>query len=463
MIETVKNWCDKHHLLEYDDNILLACSGGPDSLALVDIFSQLQPIYNLNLAVGHLDHMFRGQASADDAAFVERFCRERGIVCYLEKVDVADYAAKHSLSAEEAARLVRYDFLRKTAVKFGNAKIATGHHRDDQAETVLLHLLRGAGSTGIAGIRPQSCGIIRPLLANTRHEIEAYCQQRHLAVRIDATNLEPCCTRNKIRLLLLPELERSYNPAVKDSLCRSAELVGVEHDFVHNYAEQLYHKLASSRDNDVIQFELDKFAQLHLALQREILRLALEKLRGNLKGISFYHIEKAVAFMLEGRTGTTLELPGNLRLIRKAHVVQMVIKRNNTETISKALCPVEIKVPGKTVISELSMVVETAVYDTYQQPIGKNEIVCDLSMLQLPLYLRSRQVGDRFYPVGLNGSKKIKDFFIDAKIDRDQRDKIPLLCDQHDIIWIVGLRQAAKGKVTSKTDSYVLMRFSQAN
>ncbi|MBP2633369.1 MAG: tRNA(Ile)-lysidine synthase [Firmicutes bacterium] len=452
MLEKVKCYCDQNGLLKQGDTILVACSGGPDSLALVDVLLKLKEAYQIEISVAHFDHMFRGAESQADAAFVAEFCNKNKIDYYQKTFDVPAYIKKTGLSPEEAARIVRYDFLREVAKSLGNASIATGHHKDDQAETVLIHLFRGAGSSGIGGIRPISHGIIRPLLSVTRQEIEEYCQNSQLVPRIDSTNAEPYYLRNRIRLQLLPELMEKFNPAIKDALCKSAEIIGAEHEFIRQSVEVIWQDLIFQEDEAVV-FNREKLNRLHIAQKRELFRIAIEKKQGHLRGISFMHVEKMIVLSEKGFVGTHIELPGNL--IFKCSYQQMILSVAQGSGEKPDNLHVMLDLQGDTYIPELNLTVQGELTDSLMNPSGINSVVFDFEQLVPPLFIRFRQTGDRFHPSGMEGSKKLKDFFIDCKVERQKRDTVPLLCDQRGILWISGYRQSVFGRVSEKTKKFL--------
>lgn len=452
MLEKVKCYCDQNGLLKQGDTILIACSGGPDSLALVDVLLKLKEVYQLELAVAHVDHMFRGAESQADAAFVAEFCKKNKVAYYQKTFDVPAYIKKTGLSPEEAARIVRYDFLRNVAKSLGNANIATGHHKDDQAETVLIHLFRGAGSSGIGGIRPISHGIIRPLLSVTRKEIEEYCKNSQLVPRIDSTNAEPYYLRNRIRLQLLPDLMEKFNPAIKDAICKSAEIIGAEHDFIRQSIESIWEDLIS-REKEVFIFNREKLNDLHIAQKRELFRMAIEKKQGHLRGISFMHVEKMIVLSEKGFVGTHIELPGNL--VFKCNYQQMILSSVKVSVDKSDILYAMLDLQGDTYIPALKLTMQSELTDAPMKPSGINSVVFDFEQLVPPLFIRFRQTGDRFHPSGMKGSKKLKDFFIDCKLERQKRDKVPLLCDQKGILWIGGYRQSEFGRVSEKTKKFL--------
>lgn len=454
MLEKVKNFCRRRQLFAAGDTVLAACSGGPDSLALVDILTKLADEFNIRLAVAHLDHMIRGEASAGDERFVASFCASRNLRYFYRKEDVPAYRRRFALSLEEAARAVRYAFLRETAEALGGALIATGHHRDDQAETVLLHLIRGAGSDGISGIKPRGHGIIRPLLSVSRAEIETYCKEAGLKPRMDSTNLDTDYLRNKIRLVLLPEMLK-INPSVKEALARSAELIGGERAFVRKSAEAVFGDVVE--DGRALRVHLGKFAPLHRALKREVVRMAVERLNGDARGFGFFHVEEIIRLADSGRTGARIDLPGGAAARRGYGFVEIL--RSEPRAVCEILpnWQVELKLEGTTVIPQANRRIESRRLTNYTSPQGSNSIVCDLHRLRLPLFVRLRRAGDRFQPSGMRGTKKLKDFLIDAKVAREERDRILLVCDQAGIVWVCGRRQNETSRAGGHTKEFLYL------
>ena len=453
MLEKVKKWCRENELFTAGDSIVIACSGGPDSLALADVFLQLREEYRLQLQVAHLDHMFRGEASRADAAFVADYCQQNGLDCEVRSVDVPAYAACHRLSAETAAREVRYGFLREIARKFGGAKIATAHHQGDQAETMLLHLFRGAGSRGLTGIRPQSAGIIRPFLSVTRADIEAYCSARELRPRFDATNAEPAYRRNKIRLELMPVLKKDYNPAIEETLCRTATLLAEEHAFIHAAALAVWQQAATVLEEQVILNRVYLLQQARV-LQKEVWRLAIEKIQGDLNGIGFVHVEQLLDFTAQANAGAVLQLPQGLKL----HCRYDKLELSQKPLADEADFSIELQVPGLTALKSLQVIVQADFVETYEKCVDRFSLMCDAEKLHGRLFVRNRRAGDRFSPSGLRGTKKLKEFFIDAKIDRDKRDRIPLFCDEQAIFWVGGYRQNNESQVNEATRRFLRLR-----
>lgn len=378
MLDKVKTWIKNYRLVKPGSRILAACSGGPDSLALVHILHRLKDEYGFSLAVAHVNHMLRPEA-AEEAEFVEVFSTSLGLKCFVTAIDVSAYSKANKISSqEEAARLLRYQCLRRIAATWGGAQIATGHHRDDQVETVLLNFLRGAGSGGLRGMKPLNGDVMRPLLAVSRLEIEAYCEEQGLQPRRDSSNFTTEYRRNRIRLELLPVLEKSYNPAIREAIWRLASLAGDEHDYIRGEAAKLWGKVAIA--GDCVAIESQGLAALPTALQRELIRQAIEKKRGALTGISFEHVEKLLTMALSGTVGSLLTLPGGF-IARKTYaglVVENGVLYQSKPMCTKELGPVTVVIPGSTTIGSSTIVAELVT----ALPLKKGKIV-------QPLILRS--------------------------------------------------------------------------
>ncbi|WP_425059744.1 tRNA(Ile)-lysidine synthase [Sporomusa carbonis] len=462
MLDKVKNWAVKHGLLVPGSRIVAACSGGPDSLVLVHVLNRLKEECHFSLAVAHVNHMFRAEAAAE-ADFVAAFSASLGLECHVKDIDVPAYLADNKMSPQEAARLLRYRYLREVAAQWGGAHIATGHHRDDQVETVLINLLRGAGSSGLKGMRPRSEGIIRPLLAVSRPEIETYCARHNLTPCQDSSNFKTDYLRNRIRLKLLPTLEQDYNPAIREALLRLAELTGDEHDYICREAAKQWGTSAIAADGNVC-IDSGKLAELHAAVQRELIRQAIEKKRGSLTGISFSHVEKLLTMALSGTVGAVLTLPGGL-IARKTYTgfeLEMAGAPHDLFRRPERLQPVEVAVPGVTPADADGRVVVLAeIFSSLPERQGRDTALFDLERLKLPLIMRSRLPGDRFRPLGLGGSKKLKEFLIDAKVPEAERDNVPVIADQDNIIWVAGYRQSEHGRISGQTQKFLKLTIKQ--
>ena len=289
--------------------VLIAVSGGADSLALAELMTNSRQRFGLELAIAHFEHGLRGQASIDDAAFVKTFAETRGLNFVGGQGDVKTFAAQQKLSIETAARVLRYEFLSDARQRLNCDAIATAHHADDQAETILMRLLRGATSAGLSAMKARTftdCGLIlRPLLKFRKAELETFCREKNLSPRIDATNFEPDATRNKIRLELIPTLEK-FNPALVETLCRFGEVSADESDFIDEQAEKIFPVVV--RNNSIVRAE---FLKLHPAIQRVVIKKFFAQVAGSTKDFGFAHVEGVRKVLLNGLTG--VELPKHLR------------------------------------------------------------------------------------------------------------------------------------------------------
>ena len=321
LLKDTARFCEHEGLLPPGARVLAACSGGPDSLALLDILWRLSRLSRYDFAVeaAHFEHGIRveGGASQKDADFVAGFCEERGIACTIAHGDVPAYAEARKLSIETAARKCRYDFLEKTRRERGLDFIATAHQADDQAETVLMRLLRGTGITGLAAMRPRAEGelpLIRPLLFATRAAIEAYCEIRELSPRQDATNELLDCTRNRLRLETIPQLKEEYNPRLVQALCQLASISAAESDFIGAEARAAFARIAGNEG-----LEAEGFKQLPQALKWHVLRLFWQQETGECKDLPYAHVQRLCHIIDTGHAGSQQQLPHGrcLRLYRE--------------------------------------------------------------------------------------------------------------------------------------------------
>ncbi len=442
--DKVRATIEKYRLLAPGDRVVVGVSGGPDSLALLHALLAFAPEYRLVLWVAHLNHMFRGQAAAEDAEYVRALAERLGLGVTVEAVDVPKLIAATGLSPEEAARQARYDFLHRVADKVGANRIAVGQNRDDQAETILLNLLRGAGAEGLAGMDPgRDSIVIRPLLAVPRSEIEAYCASLGLTPRIDATNSEPIYRRNRIRLQLLPLLEREYNANIREGLVRTAALLRDEQDYLSRLTRARLSEISQVLPPG-IALDLDALAGEHRAMQRRLLRAAIEAVHGDLRGIEFDHIEAVLRLVSASPTGKRLDLPRGLVIEREYGRLRLYLSEQRSE-VPEPVCQ-EITVPGMTVIRELGCQVQAWFLSQpgASDTPGRYLAWLDLDRLTLPLKVRTRRDGDWLQPLGMAGTKKVKAILQEAKVPRSGRERVPLLVDGEDqIIWVVGYKLAA--------------------
>jgi tRNA(Ile)-lysidine synthase len=444
-------------MIESGETALVGVSGGADSLALLYALHALQDELKCRLHVAHLDHGLRPD-SADDAKFVAAHAERLRAPISVERVDVSRLMRREKLSVEAAARRARYHFYASEAERIGATKIALGHHRGDQAETVLMNLLRGAGAAGLKGMRPVRDGkFIRPLLDFSRREIELFVSQLGLTPREDATNRRLDYLRNRIRHELIPHLESAYNPKLQDALSRAAELLCAESDFLDGLAvEALSACRLVSDAPDTVVLDCNRLQRRHLALRRRVLRLVITELLGDAREVDFHHIESALRLMAGDAPNAALYLPDGWT-IRRAYD-RIYFQRATDAHIEFEY---EIEAPGRVSLPALNAELVAWINSERltQFPDGKFEAVFDLDEIQFPLIVRNRRDGDRFQPFGMQGRKRVKDLLIDAKAPLPERERTPLLVSEREIIWVIGRRTSERCKVSPETRRYLHLKY----
>jgi len=466
--QRVLHFIREHHLVLSQHQLLVAVSGGQDSVCLFHILVKLQEELNIKLHAAHLNHQLRGVESEADAQYVSRLAHQLGIPATIEQRDVKAYQARQRTSLEEAAREVRYAFLSEVAKSIGADRVAVGHTTDDHIETILMHLIRGTGTRGLRGLQPsslrQSSGssliIIRPLLQVSRQETADYCHNHQLMPRIDASNLSLSPLRNRIRHQLLPLL-RGYNPRVAEALLRSARIAGEDLAFLDKESARLWDRIAQ-RQGETVILDKARFLELPPALQRHLLRVAIEGLLGNLKDIETRHIEVIMAALTKP-AGKRLNLPGRL-------VFAVEYNRYLLGLDPAALSPFPVikdefalKIPGETSVPGWR--VEATIIDQGQMEDRDSNFTAyfDLDKTGGKVVLRCRQPGDRFQPLGMSQPKKLGEFMIDAKIPRAWRQRVPIVCSPQHILWVVGWRIDDRVKVTGNTEEVLCLKFERAS
>jgi len=427
------------------ERVLVAYSGGADSTALLHLLLELRSEIPFDLVLAHFNHRLRPAADEDERC-VRAAARRSGLPLIVKKRDVKAYARSRKLNLEEAARILRYDFLEKAAARAGATKIATGHNLNDQAETFLIRLLRGSGPRGLAGIFPVvGAKIIRPLLDIPRKDIEAYCRRKKLAFRTDESNADKRFLRNKIRLGLIPHLERNYEPRLVPRLGRLAGILQEEEAVLDGIARKAYARLIV-RNGRRVSLDARRLAHLPKGLGRRAIRIFIEEMKGDLRRISFADIE-SVLRLAEGRE---LTLPGRLRLRREKEFIS-----RTTGTIPKSAYALSWNGRRPLRVPEAGMAFAgERMKKTSGAKIAFNDeksCHCDAEKLRFPLLVRSREEGDRYRPLGAPGRKKLKEILRAKGIPRAERDRLPVFCSRGKIVWVPGLPVAEDFKVTALT------------
>ncbi len=458
IVATVRDTIERYRLISQRDTVLVAVSGGPDSVCMLHVLLGLREELGFDVKVAHLDHQFRGEASRRDAEFVSELAERFDVPCFCHEENVPRFLMSNAMSSQDAARVLRYQFLVKTSKLEYCQRIATGHNADDQAETVLMRVLRGAGPDGLAGIPPKREGIIiRPLLKCWRSEIEAYLAEHDLPFRVDESNLESKYLRNEVRNELLPHLTR-YNPQIAKSLVGlSGIMVDVASHFERLTDEVLPEVLKSAR---VGQFVLDlpTLTGYDEALQRSVFRRAFESLRPDLAPLASHHVDRLLDVVRRGKVGASVELPDRARV----RIEHGCIVFSHGDGPPKAHAE-SIEVPGVVAFSDAGLIVTTELLPRSELgfcPTEMNEDLAffDWNAIEPPLMVRSRREGDRMQPFGMDGSQSLKDLFVNSKIAFSFRPSVPLLCDNNGVLWAVGIRRSARAPVTDDTEMVLAVK-----
>lgn len=460
----VRSTCDRYELLAPKDKVIVAVSGGADSTALLLALTELAPEYELQLYVAHLNHLMRGEQAEADAKWVEKLSARLGVPFFRRDTDVPALIEECGLTVEQAGRVARYRFYRELARELGATKVAVGQTRDDQAETVLLHLIRGSGLAGIAGIRPLRPGasgwVIRPLLEVTRRETEAYTASFDLVPRHDPYNVDQAYLRNRIRYRLLPWLRGHANPNIKETLAQSAAIWQAEDEYLAEVTAQACQRTVKVAGSE-IRVDCAGLSELPLAIKRRVVRRAFAETAGDDRNLSFEHTEALLA-LTAVPVGNALHLPQGVRAERTYDKIVLTLGPPAREPVA-AFC-YQVTVPGVTAIPELGLNVHTAVD---REPLCKDPLVAagvfDYNEAGCNLCIRNRREGDWFYPQGAGGKKKLSEFLIDRKIPRHERDKILLLTNLTDVVWVAGLRVDARFIVGAKTEKKLFVQIRRPN
>lgn len=429
-----------YRMLDPGDAVLVACSGGQDSLALLLALHRLAGQLGISLRAAHLHHSIRGAEADGDAEFVQGACEALGVPLDQGRADVPALAREARQSLEEAGRDARREFLDRTAAERGCSRIALGHTASDRAETLLMNILRGSGLGGLRSIPPVNGQRVRPLIDVSRAQTAAYCADRGLQPRQDSTNLEPdACLRNRVRLCLLPELAREYNPAVEAALLRLAGSVEADLDWIADHARGVYHDLLT-HEGAGIALDLERLRALPRGLRRRVLQLAAEDLTGTPVSLEALHFE-ALDRLLAGATAHgAVSLPGGFaaRLQPPALIFGGLATASEVAPWDACLpVPGELQLPAG---GRLQAFVTSAPERRELLRTGAHEAFLDLREVGETLRVRNWLPGDRIAPLGMQGTRKLQDVFVDSKVPRARRHGHPVVVGARgDILWLPGL------------------------
>lgn len=458
MIQQVINTVEENHMISKSDKIIVALSGGPDSMSLLHALSTLKEKYNITLYAAHVNHMLRGLDSDNDEKACRDFCEKINVEFFSLAIDVDSIAKEKNISHEMAGREVRYDFFHKLLNKLNANKIALAHNVNDQAETILMRLMRGSGLEGLVGIKPiRDHILIRPLINTKRSEIEKYCEENNLPVRIDKTNFENIYARNKVRLELIPYIEENFNGDIINTLNRMSSLITMDNEYLEENSSKLFEKYCDTQREKVIIYK-DAF-NLHYSMLSRIIRRAMMNIKGNLYNLESIHVGNIIDIQ-KSDTGKTTMIPGGVVVTNVYKDIHFAMNKSKEEQ-DEFLRELNL---GKNILPELKKIITLTVIskEDYYKNIDEDNIkYFDYDKLKKSITIRHRKEGDRFTPLGMKGSKKLKDLFMDLKIPRENRDTIPLLCFGEDISWIIGYRISDKFKINNETKNILEVKIER--
>lgn len=465
LIDTARRTIRRHTLLRPGDRVLVALSGGADSVALLLALHEMAAIDGFEIVgAAHLNHQLRGVDADEDEAFCGRLAAACGVPLHAERVDVARLARAAGASIENTAHGARHDFFARAAAGLGATTVAVAHTLDDQAETFLLRLLRGAGPRGLGGMHPRSGLVVRPFLECTRADVRAFLAQQHASFREDASNADLEIPRNRIRHELIPYLRQRFSPGISEVLHREAEIARDDSEFLEQTASVAAQSLLTLTPEGV---EIDASGLLvqPRAVARRVVRDAQQIASGG-RFMGFEAIEAVLVFAVSNASGP-LDLPGH-RVNRRDGRIVLSKSHGRPKRRLQADFAYELGLPGQVGVPEAGCAISASadVLEAGESPASRwalasrgDQVVVEAGQLTHPLTVRNRRPGDRFRPLGLEGHKKLQDFFVDAKVRRNDRDTIPLVVDfAGQIVWVAGHAVAEDFRVTDRTRAVVILK-----
>jgi tRNA(Ile)-lysidine synthase len=451
-------------LIAVGDKVLVGVSGGADSIALLHVLHRFSDIHNYSLIVAHINHLARGKDSDADARFVESVAEKLKLPFYLKKIDVGIERLKLKTSFQDAARIIRYKFFEETLQSVGGNRIALGHTADDQVETILINIVRGTGLKGLAGIPQVRDCIIRPFLGFYRKDLEIYLKENDIFFREDSSNSDKKYLRNRIRHELIPNLE-TYNPGIKKCLQEMSGIAREEDSLLSQTTRDIFKQKLGKDNKKNIIWDIEDFKSYPIALRQRLVREIFCHITGDMHAITAHHVQQIINLFNSPKTGKVLNIPRGVTVTCGYESVFF-------SKITDAICENEplvtqIAIPGTTEFIEGPILrVKTQII------VGKlglssletgRQALFDFEKTGMGIQARFFRAGDRFFPLGMTGSKKLKSFFIDQKVPQSMRSHIPILTNtDDDIIWVYGQRISHPYRVTDKTEKVLFIEGDKA-
>ena len=462
-------------MIKSGDRILISISGGSDSTFLTHLLYLMRPVLNLILFGFCLDHMTRNGESEKDALFVEKLCRELDIELFRQKIDVQKWCRENKFSFQDGARKLRMGKLLEISKENNIERIATGHNADDNIETFLMHLVRGAGARGLSGIKPVSGKFIRPLIDIFRKDIIAYLDNKKISYCVDRTNIENIYLRNRVRNILIPFISKHFLESFKSNVLRSINILKDEDEFLREYSVVKLAEIASIEKSKISKYAaLIKIPVLKIkgearAVQRRIVLAAIEMINGTLENISFNNIDDILEICTSGGESKVIQPEEKIRVFKIGSYIYFVnvdyirllpdefkqfLKSNGKVDIGKS--GKEIKVGTKIKLKDFNLELSSGLLKISKEKIKFNEVknaeaFLDYAKIKPPIKVRIWKRGDKFYPLGMQKEKKLQDFFIDSKIPIHLRKLVPVFIDREKIIWVGKYRIDNRVRITEDT------------
>lgn len=451
MYKKVMSYIKDNNLIKSGDKVLVALSGGPDSVCLLNILYNLKAELNIEVGAAHLNHLLRDKDAFEDEEYVKTLCKSLDIPCFVKRVDINKYSKDKKMSSEMAGREARYNFFDDIVKDEGYTKIATAHNANDQAETILFRLMRGSGIEGLCGIKVRRDKIIRPILCLSRKEVEEYIEINNLKPRIDKTNFEKIYNRNKIRLDMIPYIKENFNEDIIQTLNRMSVLLQKDNEFIENSARSFYEKHCIEQ-SDYFIIKKEMFDNKEAVVTR-VIRYALTNFSKTHYDFEMKHIYE-ICNLAKNNSGKTIDLPNKIYAenIYGDIYIKERININNID-VKQEIVVNKNEINGKKIFFDNENIEFSLLKNDSNLDLNQNNLIkyFDFDKINDSISLRKRKNGDKIIPLGMKGSKKIKDLFIDMKVPKEERDCIPLLCFDENISWIVGIRVSEEYKITNKT------------
>lgn len=446
IIKKVKQTIEKYNMLSIGDHVLVGLSGGPDSVCLLQVLNIFKNLYKLKISAAYIDHGLRPDDVPKEIEFCRKLCDSLNISFYTQSIEVKDFAKKEKISIQEAARILRYAALDQISININANKIAVAHNIDDQAETVIMRLLRGAGPAGLSGIPPVRKKIIRPLIEIERTEIEKFLTEKNISYILDPSNESLKYLRNKIRKTLMPII-KTISPQATKIISRTADILREENDYINITVTKTLMRLISRKTDKTVELFCNPMEILNIVILRRALRFAVDSVK-DLRWLTFDHIEDIIKLIKTGKAGDRIYLPKGVRAI-KGYSTLII-----TAEAPKKLSTYEITEPKDIYLKESSTFLslkEIKREELQNFGDGKNIIYIDMDKIKFPLIVRARKPGDYFYPFGFGKKKKLQDFFVDEKIPREERDIVPIIESNGNIVCVAGYRLDDRFKIDDNT------------